>query len=80
MRWSPSSLTVQGEQRFHAAIFLLPTAVIVLGLVGYPLVYSLLLTVRGTGDLPGELGPWIGLTNWTHLSGCLLYTSPSPRD
>jgi multiple sugar transport system permease protein len=65
--WSPSDLTVRGEQRFHAAIFLLPTALIVLGLVGYPLVYSLLLTVRGEGDLPGELGPWIGLANWMHL-------------
>lgn len=71
--WSPSSLTIRGEQRFHAGILLLPTAVIVLGLVGYPLVYSLLLTVRGEGGLPGQLGPWIGLTNWTHLASDLVF-------
>ena len=66
--WNPSKLTIRGEQRFHAVIFLLPTAAIIVGLVGYPLIYSLLLTVRGEGDLPGELGPWVGLTNWTHLT------------
>lgn len=65
---SPSDLTIQTEQRFYAGVFLLPTAVIALGLVAYPLIYSLLLTVRGAGDLPGELGPWIGLSNWTHVA------------
>jgi multiple sugar transport system permease protein len=66
---NPSDLTIRGEQRFYAGAFLLPTLLIALGLVAYPLVYSLLLTVRGVGDLPGELGPWIGLRNWTHLAG-----------
>jgi len=68
-RRSPSDLAIKGEQRFYAGVFLLPTALIALGLVAYPLVYSLLLTVRGAGDLPGELGPWIGFSNWTHLVG-----------
>src|SRR5207237_4103440 len=68
-RRSPSDLSIVKEQRFYAGIFLLPTVLIALGLVAYPLIYSLLLTVRGEGDLPGELGPWIGLSNWTHLAG-----------
>ncbi len=68
-RRSPSDLTIKSEQRFYASVFLLPTLLIALGLVAYPLVYSLLLTVRRAGDLPGELGPWIGLNNWTHLAG-----------
>jgi ABC-type sugar transport system permease subunit len=68
-RRSPSDLSIVREQRFYAGIFLLPTVLIALGLVAYPLIYSLLLTVRGEGDLPGELGPWIGLRNWTHLAG-----------
>ena len=68
-RRSPSDLSITNEQRFYAGVFLLPTVVIALGLIAYPLIYSLLLTVRGEGDLPGELGPWIGLINWTHLPG-----------
>ncbi|TMF62495.1 MAG: sugar ABC transporter permease [Chloroflexi bacterium] len=68
-RRSPSDLSITNEQRFYAGVFLLPTVLIALGLIAYPLIYSLLLTVRGEGDLPGELGPWIGLINWTHLPG-----------
>jgi len=68
-RRSPSDLSIAKEQRFYAGIFLLPTVLIALGLVAYPLIYSLLLTVRGAGDLPGELGPWIGLSNWTQHHG-----------
>ena len=66
-RRSPSDLSIAREQRLYAGIFLLPTVLIALGLVAYPLIYSLLLTVRGEGYLPGELGPWIGLSNWTHI-------------
>jgi multiple sugar transport system permease protein len=62
-----AGLTIRGEQRLHALAFLLPTLVIVIGLVAYPLVYSLLLTVHDTGYLPGQLGRWIGLVNWTRL-------------
>src|SRR5205814_420895 len=54
-RRSPSDLSIAREQRFYAGIFLLPTVLIALGLVAYPLIYSLLLTVRGEGDLPGAL-------------------------
>src|SRR5438093_8380081 len=68
-RRSPIDLSITNEQRFYAGVFLLPTVLIALGLIAYPLIYSLLLTVRGEGDLPGELGPWIGLINWTHLPG-----------
>lgn len=68
-RWrrSPSDLPIHAEQRFHAAVFLLPTLLVAIGLVAYPLIYSLLLTIRAAGDLPGELGPWIGLSNWARL-------------
>src|SRR5207237_10172203 len=78
-RRSPSDLSIQKEQRFYAGIFLLPTILIALGLVAYPLIYSLLLTVRGEGDLPGELGPWIGLSNWTHLAGDPVFRQSFPQ-
>lgn len=62
-------LTIRGEQWLHAGLFLLPTVLVGLGLVAYPLGYSVLLTVSAQGDLPGELGPIVGVGNWSRIGG-----------
>jgi multiple sugar transport system permease protein len=62
-----SRLSIRRESHAYAALFLLPTAVIFLGLVGYPVLYSVLLTVTGRGAAPGQLGPFVGLQHWARL-------------
>jgi multiple sugar transport system permease protein len=37
-------------------------------LLGYPVVYSLLLTVTGRSAVPGHLGPFVGLNNWLKIT------------
>jgi multiple sugar transport system permease protein len=63
-----SGLTMAREGWAYAAVLLGPTAVVFLLLVGYPVVYSILLTVTARGEAPGQLGPFVGLAHWARLS------------
>jgi multiple sugar transport system permease protein len=62
-----SRLSIRRENHAYAVLFLVPTAVLFLGLVGYPLVYSLMLTVSARGTAPGQLGAFVGLDNWLKI-------------
>lgn len=68
-----SRLSISAENHAYALLFLAPTAILFFGLVGYPVVYSLLLTVTGRSDAPGELGPFVGLDNWLRLASDPLF-------
>ncbi len=59
-----SGLSIRRENQAYAALFLIPTAALFIGLIGYPVLYSLLLTVTGRSTVPGRLGPFVGLDNW----------------
>lgn len=63
-----SGLSIRRENQAHAVLFLVPTAVLFLALVGYPIVYSLLLTVTGRSAVPGQLGEFVGLDNWLRVT------------
>lgn len=63
-----SRLSIRRENHAYAALFLVPTAVLFVALVGYPVLYSLLLTVSGRGAAPGQLGPFVGLQHWQRLA------------
>ena len=63
-----SRLTIRNENRAYAALFLVPTAVAFVALLGYPVVYSLLLTVTGRSAAPGQLGAFVGLDNWLKVT------------
>jgi multiple sugar transport system permease protein len=63
-----SGLSIRRENQAYAALFLVPTAVLFIALVGYPILYSLLLTVTGRGTAPGRLGPFVGLANWQRIA------------
>jgi multiple sugar transport system permease protein len=62
-----SRLSIRRESEAYAALFLVPTAVLFVGLVGYPVLYSILLTVSARGTAPGQLGRFVGLQNWLRL-------------
>ena len=68
-----SRLSIRGENRAHAVLFLVPTAILFVGLVGYPVVYSLALMFTGRSDTPGHLGPFVGLGNWSRLASDPLF-------
>lgn len=68
-----SGLTIRGENRAYAVLFLVPTAVLFVALVGYPVVYSLALMFTGRSDAPGQLGPFVGLENWARLGSDPLF-------
>ena len=59
-------------------LFVLPAAVAMVALFGYPVVKNLLMSLQDYGLKTFFTGaaPWVGLKNYS----CLLYTSPSPRD
>ncbi len=63
-----SGLSIRNENRAYAALFLVPTAVAFVALLGYPVVYSLLLTVTGRSAAPGQLGSFVGLDNWLKVT------------
>ena len=63
-----SRLSIRNENRAYAVLFLVPTAVAFVALLGYPVVYSLLLTVTGRSAVPGHLGPFVGLNNWLKVT------------
>jgi multiple sugar transport system permease protein len=63
-----SSLSLRREGWAHALLLLGPTGIFFLLIVGYPIVYSLLLTVTGPGASPGALGPFVGLDHWARLA------------
>jgi multiple sugar transport system permease protein len=63
-----SRLSIRNENRAYAVLFLVPTAVAFVALLGYPVVYSLLLTVTGRSAVPGHLGPFVGLNNWLKIT------------
>ena len=63
-----SRLSIRNENRAYAVLFLVPTAVAFVALLGYPVVYSLLLTVTGRSAAPGQLGQFVGLTNWLKVT------------
>jgi multiple sugar transport system permease protein len=59
-----SRLSISRENRAYAAIFLTPTALLLLALIVYPLGYSLLLTMTRT---TGGQRSWAGLDTWAQL-------------
>ncbi len=63
-----SRLSIRRENQAYAVLFLVPTAVMFVALVGYPVVYSLLLTVTGRSAAPGRLGAFVGLDNWLRIT------------
>lgn len=63
-----SGLSLRRENQAYAVLFLVPTAVLFLALIGYPIVYSLLLTVTGRSAIPGQLGEFVGLDNWLRVT------------
>ena len=63
-----SGLSIRRESQAYAVLFLVPTAVLFIALIGYPVLYSLLLTVSARGAAPGQLGRFIGLDNWLRLA------------
>lgn len=67
-----SRLPIKRENHAYAALFLGPTALLVMALILYPLVYSLFLTVTrsGTGAGQREL---VGLDNWARLGNDPLF-------
>jgi multiple sugar transport system permease protein len=68
-----SGLSIRGENRAYAVLFLIPTAALFVALVGYPVVYSLALMFTGRSDTPGQLGPFVGLGNWMRLGSDPLF-------
>lgn len=80
-------LSIRGQERLHAFFFLLPTLLVLVCLVAFPLAYSLALTVTSAPPGPGRLGSWVGLANWMKLladptfdqsfAQTLLYVVPS---
>lgn len=80
-------LSIRGQERAHAFLFLLPT-LLVLGLfVAFPLVYSIILTFTGAPPAPGQFGKWLAFDNWRQVFGdavfwqsfrqTLMYIGPS---
>ena len=67
-----SRLPIQTENRAYAAIFLGPTALLVIALILYPLLYSLYLTFTrsGGGASQREL---VGLDNWARVGSDPLF-------
>ena len=63
-----SRLSIRRENQAYAVLFLVPTAVLFVALIGYPVVYSLLLTVTGRSAAPGRLGEFVGLDNWLRIT------------
>jgi len=67
MRPRLPELTIRGQERTHAALFLAPTLLLLLAFVAFPLAYSLILTLTGPPPAPGELGRWIGGDTWKRI-------------
>jgi multiple sugar transport system permease protein len=63
-----SRLSIRRESQAYALMFLVPTALLFVGLIGYPVLYSLLLTVSARGAAPGQLGAFVGLANWARIA------------
>lgn len=63
-----SRLSIRRENQAYAVLFLVPTAVVFVALLGYPVAYSLLLTVTGRSAAPGQLGTFVGLDNWLRVT------------
>ncbi len=61
-----SRLPIKHENHAYAAIFLGPTALLVIALILYPLFYSLFLTVTRSGAGPGGR-EFTGLDNWARI-------------
>ena len=62
-----SGLSIRDEHRAHAVLFLVPTAVLFVVLIGYPLIYSLVLMFSGRSVTAGGIGPFVGFANWLKL-------------
>jgi multiple sugar transport system permease protein len=60
-------LTIRGQDRAHAALFLAPTLLLMVAFVAFPLAYSLILTFTGPPPGPGELGGWVGFDTWKRI-------------
>lgn len=66
--------SIRREQHFYAALFLVPTLVLITALLFTPLAYSLALTFTGRPTGPGQLGDWVGFDHWSRV-----WPSLSPR-
>jgi multiple sugar transport system permease protein len=61
-----SRLTIKRENHAYAAIFLGPTALLMIALILYPLAYSLFLTFTRSGSGAGQR-ELIGMDNWARI-------------
>ena len=62
-----SNLTIKGEARLRALLYLSPVLILLAALVLVPLLYSLALTVTGKPAGPGQLGEWVGFDSWSRI-------------
>ena len=68
-----SGLSIRGGNRAYAVLFLIPTAALFVLLIGYPVVYSLVLMFSGRSATVGGIGPFVGLGNWAKLASDPLF-------
>src|SRR3954452_15843055 len=78
MRQPPSStakprLSAERQQRLFAYGLVAPVALLLVGLVGYPLCYAVY--VSFTNLVVGGTGEWIGLANFRYLAGSPVFAS-----
>lgn len=67
-----SRLPIRRENHAYAAIFLGPTALLVLALIIYPLLFSVSLTFTRSSDVPGQR-EFVGLQHWAKLANDPLF-------
>ena len=67
-----SRLPIKRENHAYAAIFLGPTALLMIALILYPLVYSLFLTFTRSGAGPGQR-ELVGADNWARVGSDPLF-------
>jgi multiple sugar transport system permease protein len=60
-------LSMRGQERTHAYVFLLPTLLVLALVVAFPLVYSVILMFTGAPPAPGQFGRWVGIDNWRQV-------------
>src|SRR3954462_8902558 len=67
-------LSADAQQQLFAYSLVLPVALLLVGLVGYPLLYAIY--VSFTNLVVGGAGDWVGLANFRYLAGSPVFSSP----
>jgi multiple sugar transport system permease protein len=66
-------LSADAQQQLFAYCLVLPVALLLVGLVGYPLFYAIY--VSFTNLVVGGAGDWVGLANFRYLAGSPVFSS-----